>query len=177
MVKQNLADKQCMLIINGPSCAGKTSVADMLLRYDNIFYAKYDALKWLVSNYTPTDHKTLVSDMALLLAEHAVKNGFSIISEARGEAADGYLAFAAEKSIPMYRVNVEAPWEVLEERFQVRIEAKKQGARISNVDPKRFKELYDRYVEVKVETELTFDSSKQSPEEIADTIVRYIRTH
>lgn len=79
-------------------------------------------------------------------------------------------------STPLIVANVEAPWDVLMSRFEKRVEAKKQGAKkIANIDPGKFKNIYDAYVETKVDTELNFDSSVQTPEEIAETIVAYIQ--
>ena len=81
---------------------------------------------------------------------------------------------AQERNIPLFVANIEAPWEVLSERFKKRIEAKKQGARIANTDPAGFKERFDAYNLTKMETPLSFDSSQQSPEEIARIISQHI---
>jgi len=45
------------------------------------------------------------------------------------------------------------------------------------VDPHRFNELYEMYIETKMESPLEFDNSKQTTEEIANTIVSYIRSN
>jgi hypothetical protein len=46
---------------------------------------------------------------------------------------------------------------------------------MANVNPKRFWELHDMYLAGKMESPLEFDSSVQSPQEIADAISRYIQ--
>ncbi|MFC1608746.1 hypothetical protein ACFL3M_01015 [Patescibacteria group bacterium] len=87
------------------------------------------------------------------------------------------LEVAEEFNIPVFVANVSAPREVLDERFSERIEAKKKGAKISNVDPERFWEFCEMHYENKMETPLEFDSSVQSPEEIACAIVKHIQSN
>ena len=176
MPKEKISDKQFFLIINGPSCGGKSSVSDSLrAQYGNIFNAKYDSLKWLIPYYDSTLHREIVIDMVAETIKVAFKNKFSVISEGGLFGVEKYIGIAKASNIDIFIANIEALWDVLMSRFEVRIEAKKQGAKISNTDPKRFKELYDMYNNTKMETELVFDSSKQSPEEIARLISDYIR--
>jgi hypothetical protein len=178
MPKDKITDKQFVLVINGPSCGGKSSVSDILFgKYGGIFKAKFDALKWLISDYDPKVHRPVVHDMVIETIRTALGHGLSVIKEGAFQEKVTYAELAAAAGASLYTANIEAPWDVLTARFQARIEAKKEGARIANTDPVRFKELYDMYEEAKSPTELVFDSSKQNPEEIAETIATYIRTH
>ncbi len=180
MLKEKLIERQFILIINGPSCGGKSSVSDILTeRYGNIFNAKNDNMKWLISDYEPSIHKVAVQKIVLAAARAALSHNLSILKEgAFWSEPESYVTLATEVGVPLIIANVEAPWGVLLSRFEKRIEAKKQGVKkIANVDPNKFKNIYDAYIDTKVSTELNFDSSIQTPEEIADTIVAYIKSH
>ncbi len=177
-VKEPLREKQFFLIINGPSCGGKSSVSDLLFeKYAGIYKGKNDAIKWLISDYQPNIHREVVDLMTFETMRIALSHGLSVLKEGASLNPERYVELSKKENVPLFVANIEAPWEVLASRFEMRIEAKKQGARISNVDPKRFKELYDMYLGTKMKTEMEFDSSKQTPEEIAVQIVSYIKSH
>lgn len=177
MQREKIIDKQFLLIINGPSCGGKSSVSNVLFeKYDGIFNAKGDTIKWLISGYTPLTHRSAVHDMIVDIIKIAIPHKFSILKEGASYEPEKYIEIAKANNLLLFIVNIEAPWEVLTKRFEERIEAKKQGVKkIANVDPVRFKELYEEYNKTKMDTPLVFDSSKQSPEDIAEQIVKYMR--
>jgi len=177
MSKEKIIDNQFLLIINGPSCGGKSAVADVLYeKYGGIFHGKSDHIKWLISDYDPNVHREFVHLMTYEIVKVALLCGFSIIKEGNIFEPEKYVEIAKKAEIPLFVANIEAPRDVLLSRFEKRIEAKKLGAKkIANTDPRRFKELYDMYNSTKMETSLVFDSSKQNPEEIAETIVTFIR--
>lgn len=180
MIKETLGSKQFMLIINGPSCGGKSSASDVITgNYGGIFNSRNDTIKWLISDYEPSRHKVQVQNITLAATRAALVSGFSIIKEgAFWSEPQDYVNLAEEMNVPLIVANVEAPWDVLMSRFEKRVEAKKQGAKkIANVDPQKFKNIYDAYIEAKVDTPLNFDSSVQTPEEIAETIVKYVMLH
>ena len=176
MTKEKIIDTQFLVVVNGPSCAGKSAVADVLVqKYGGIFHAKADVVKWLISDYDPPTHWGIVHRLMLALMQSALAEGLSVVKEGGSYEPEKYVALAGSAQVPLYIVNVDAPWEVLTTRFEKRIEAKREGARVANADPARFKQLYDRYHAVKVDTPLSFDSSTQTPEEIASAIVAYMR--
>ena len=178
--KEKLSQKQFLLILNGPSCGGKSNVSNILTeRYGGIYNAKSDAIKWFISDYNPHVHRTAVYEMTLETIRVALKHGLSVIKEGALYKPEKLIQIAQEYSIPVFIANVSAPKDVLEERFQERIESKEknQNAKIANVDPHRFNELYEMYIETKMESPLEFDSSKQTAEEITDNIVSYIRSN
>ena len=177
-MKNKITNKQFFLIINGPSCSGKSFVSDVICtNYGGIFKASGDKIKWLISDYEATIHRGIVHNMVTELIKVALSNNLSVLKEGALWKVEDYVELAKQKDIPLFIANIEAPLEVLFSRFKERIEAKKQGAKISNTDPKRFKELYDMYINTKIDTPLIFDSSKQSPEEIVELIVDYIGEH
>lgn len=174
---EKIIDKQFFLIVNGPSCAGKSAVADYLCEnYGSIFKANGDRIKWLISDYNRSVHKEVANDMLDSVIKVALYNGLSALKEGTFEP-ERYIKIADEFDVPLMVANISAPSEVLMERFQERIEAKQNGAKISNTDPERLKELHQMYLNTKMETSLEFDSSRQSPEEISQAIVEYIRNN
>ncbi len=180
MLKEKLTDKQFFLIINGPSCAGKSSVSDILTEtYGNIYKGKSDAIKWLISDYTPDTHRGIVHLMTLETIRVALTQGLSAIKEGALWETEKYTEIAKSLDIPLFIANIEAPWEVLLSRFEARVETKRQGAdkKIANTSPTRFKELYDMYHAAKMTTDMAYDSSKQTSQEIAEQISSYIRNH
>jgi predicted kinase len=179
MAKDKLTEKQFMLIINGPSCGGKSSVSDIITgEYGGVFNSRNDTLKWLISDYEPSMHKVVVQDITLAATRAAISANLSVIKEgAFWSEPEDYVKLAEDTGLPLFVANVEAPWDVLASRFEARIQAKKQGVKkIANVDPAKFKAIYDMYRETKADTELNFDSSLQTPEEIANVIVDYIKS-
>lgn len=176
MQKPKLRDKQFFLVVNGPSCGGKSTVINLFIEeYGNIFQAKSDAIKWLISDYNASLHREIVKEMILATVRTALKNGLSVIKEGALYNSEIYEKIAQEFDVDFYAVNVEAPWEVILERFQKRVEAKKAGVKkIANTDPLRLRDLYEMYLDSKSISPLIFDSSKLDPEEIRDAILEYL---
>ncbi len=178
MTKEKLSPRQFLLIVNGPSCGGKSTTANLFLeRYGNIFNAKYDHIKWLISDYDRRRDIDTVYEMTLEVARIALKNNLSVLKEGGLFEPENYVQLAKDFNVPFFVANVSAPEDVLEQRFLDRIEAKKNGAKIANVDPDRFRELNKIYLSTKMESPLEFDSSKQSAEEIVRTISEYMLAH
>jgi predicted kinase len=178
MTKQKLSSKQFLLIVNGPSCGGKSSVSNIIFeKYGGIFNANSDRIKWLISDYEATTHRNIVHKMTLELIKVALKEGLSILKEGGLFNPEEVVQIAKDHDIPLFIANISAPKEVLDQRFLERIEAKKNGAKISNVDPERFNELFEMYLDTKMDSPLEFDSSVQTPEQISTAITDYIQTH
>lgn len=178
MAKEKLSSKQFMLIVNGPSCGGKSATADIFFeRYGGIFNAKGDHIKWLISDYDAEIYRGVVHEMTLELIEVALRNKLSVLKEGALFEPGKLVQIAKDFNVPLFVANVSAPKNILEKRFLERIEAKKKGAKIANIDPKRFWELNEMYLATKVDSPLEFDSSLRSPQEIADDISGYIQTH
>ena len=175
---EKLTEKQFLLIINGPSCGGKSTTSDLFLeQFEEIFNAKSDHIKWLLSGYFASKHRDIIHEITKAMIERALDNGVSVLKEGAIFQPEKLVEIADDRKIPCYIVNVSAPWEVLAKRFESRIEAKKKGARISNTSHDRFKEIYEMYLDSKMKTDLEFDSSEKSPEEIVREIVSYIRAN
>ncbi len=82
MQKPKLREKQFFLVVNGPSCGGKSTVTNLLIEeYGNIFQAKSDAIKWLISDYDSSLHREVVHEMTLATVRTALQNGLSVLSK------------------------------------------------------------------------------------------------
>lgn len=172
--KPHLQKRFC-LVLNGPSCGGKSSVAEALTkRYGGIFNAKRDGIKWLISDYASGKYVGVLDEMLIATQGIALAHGLSVLQEGWRPEPDRLVDLARKHKVPIYFANVSAPREVLQERFRERVTVKKEGARIANKDPGRFEELHQLYESTKVQTPLEFDSSQQSPDEMVDEIVAHI---
>lgn len=175
MTNNNQTIPQFFLIINGPSCGGKSSVAEAIQsKVKSSFNARQDKIKWLISDYESEKYTEVLQEMMYKMIDTALGHKLSVVKEGLHEGAEKFKQLAEKHNIPIFFANVTAPEEILKLRFQERIEAKKQGAKIGNVSHERFEKLKQQYEDSKVNTPLEFDSSKQSPEEIADEILKYI---
>ncbi|MBN1175563.1 hypothetical protein JXA48_02885 [Candidatus Woesearchaeota archaeon] len=140
--------KQFFLIVNGPSCGGKSSLIKILKsQLENIFSASRDKVKWLISDYAYKDHKEIVDEMMFEMISVALKRGLSVIKDGLLEPADNYVELAKSFDVPIYFVNV----------F-------------------RFDELTQIYETYKVSSSLEFDTSVNSSEYIADVVIDYINS-
>ena len=168
-----------ILVLNGSSCSGKTTIAKLLLdKIPDSFRVSGDRIKWLISNYSKI-YRQSVYKLSLALAEAALVEGFSLITDGSGYFYEGnedkYKNLALKYQARLIAVNIEAPFETILERFNKRVlSAKIEGNKISNTDPKRLKEIYDTYLENKDEQAPIFDSSLLSAEEICAEILKLI---
>ena len=168
-----MAKKRFILAIYGPSCAGKTSVVEELLKkHEELFRISKDKIKWLISNYDNKKHSEIVYRLLLKLAKKAIDEKFSLIVEGGISPVQGKeFRFMAEKNkLNFFEINIEAPFEVIKERFKERVQnAKNQKTKMANKGLKRFKELYEIHKNNK-KTMVTFDSSKLSTKKIVKEI-------
>lgn len=178
MKKIEISSRPFILIINGPSCAGKSAIANVILeKCGNIFNAKSDHIKWLISDYQAEVHREIIHKMTLELIKIALKNNFSVLKEGNIFEPEKLTQIAKDFNTPLFIANVSAPDKVLEKRFLERKKAKKNGAKISNVSIKRFKEINKMYLDTKIVSPLEFDSSIKSSEQIALIIIKHIKSN
>lgn len=170
-----------ILVIYGPQCSGKSTVVKLIMeKYPEVFHASLDKIKWLISDYTAEKYsdKGTVGRLNLALARQAAAEGFSLVAEGNSrfvEEIGSYAEIADKHKIRLIRVNIEAPYGVLLDRFNLRVEsAKVQKTKISVTDEQGMKERYDRYQKNKDAQIPTFDSSKMSPSEILTEIEKLL---
>lgn len=172
--------KKFLLIINGPMCAGKSTISDIFLKNEGVFRGSSDRIKWLISNYSGDNpnHRSMAKNITLSAIEGAVNAGLSVVVDGGfNEHRDKYKEIAAKFDLKYLSVNIESPYEVLKQRFIERVESSRQegGKRISVDTIEGFDTRYEWYESYNKDPEATtFDSSKSSAEEIALKIEKII---
>lgn len=164
------------LLLNGPSCSGKSTVVKRVLAEQGHFYKlSYDAQKWLFSKYDRHEHFEDVEKVVLALAREVTDLGYNIICDSglHKENREKILAIARVHDYEIIEVNLEADYDTLLRRFDERImEARiNPNAKISNTSKERFKELYDTYIAEKNPKAVTFDTGVLRPDQVYQEIV------
>ncbi len=171
---------QFILIINGPIVGGKTSAIEAIMsQYKKVFRVSPNKIKFLISDYTPDRDRSLVHESTLLLAEKMLEGGMSLLIEGgsvmQGNLNENLKQLAVKHNLKVTTVNLEAPLPVLKKRFDERVlNSITRGSKISVTDEAGFMQRYSAYLEIKDEGEKTFDSSTQSPGEIAKAIMALV---
>ncbi len=167
-------------MLNGPMCAGKSTTSELLLsEIKNSFRVSSDKIKWLISNYSKDEHSELAYKLTLTLANSAFHEGLSLIIDSNTYstkiASLSYMELARSENAKFIIVNIEAPIEVLTQRFKERlISAKEAKSKISVTTIDRMLEIHQKYIDDKDGNNLTFDSSLLKPEEICQKIKELI---
>jgi uridine kinase len=82
MEKGKLTDKPFFLIINGPSCGGKSTVSKIIHeKWSEIYLASGDKIKWQISDYKSSVYMGAVYKMVLATIKVALQHGLSILKE------------------------------------------------------------------------------------------------
>ncbi len=172
--------KQFILIIDGPICSGKTFVIDHIMaNYKKVFRLSPNKIKFLISDYTPDRDRPTVHACITAIAEKMLEAGMSLVLEG-GSVAQGNLnqslhEIATKRGMKVTTVNIEAPIDVLKQRFNERVAISiSRGKKISVIDDAGFMERYNAYLAIKDQGQKTFDSSTQQPEEIVKEILEII---
>jgi len=169
--------KKFLIILYGPQCSGKSTVAKLLLeKTPEVFHASPDKIKWFISDYSAEKYsgKGVINRLTLSLVNQAAAEGFSILVEGNIKimlGADEYNKIAEDNNMKFIQINIEAPYEVLLNRFNLRVkDAQEKNTKISVKTEDGMRERYNKYHELKKQEVLTFDSSTKSPEEILSEI-------
>lgn len=165
-----------LVILNGPSCVGKSSVVTELGKLQpNLFHLAFDRVKWSFLDYTSGSHTEEIYKLLMLIEEEAIRNEWPLIHE--GGLYPKYLQSiidVAEKA--GYRslcINLTAPKEVLLTRFKQRVEeVTLLNKKIGNTKEDRFWEIYDITEQGKDQSAPTYDTSVMTSEDIAKEIVK-----
>lgn len=173
--------KKFLVIINGPLCSGKSTVAKLLSENkSDIFHISGDKIKWFISDYSSEKYtKTgIINRLLLSLVSQAAKEGLLIVIEgniALLKESEEYLKIAEDNNMNFYQCNIEAPYDILLKRFNQRvIGALESKIKISAKTEDDMKSRYDSYQELKNKNVQLFDSSKMSPQQIVKEIEKNI---
>jgi predicted kinase len=176
---QKIKLNKLILIINGPSCGGKSTLINKLLeKITNVFYLKGDKIKWLMSDYKSQEHALFVEELLLNMMETTLKNNYSVIKEGLRGDPEKIKNLAKKYNYHLVFVNISAPKEKLYNSFEERmIAVKEKNAKVANTSIERFEELRLLYENTKIKTNLEFDRTKEDLNKIVETIIETIRKH
>lgn len=170
-------NNQFVLIINGPIDSGSRRVVEILMeKLKRVFLASSNKIKFLISDYSPERDRKLIHESLIFLSEKMLDNNISLIVEGGSVEQEGLnkkiKSLAESKNLKIITVNIEAPVEVLKERFQKRLEKSAlTGGKASVFDEEGFMKRVNAYLSIKNVNDVTFDSSKEAPESIAKNIL------
>ncbi len=166
--------KQYILLVSGPLCSGKTSLAEVFMKKETrVFRASFDTIKRLISNFDAEKNRGIVTELVFSLSKEAFKKNFSLYVEGSAsifeKMREFYKTLAEENNIIFLEINLEAPIEVLKKRLEERV---KSGKALVVTNMEQFMRRYNLYIEHKDSTLETYDTSKNTPEEIYLSVIK-----
>lgn len=168
-----------LLTLNGPLCSGKTSTADLLLASEpKLIRISRDKIKRFISDYTPDNHYKIFLDQIMVsFTKQAFENGLNVIIEGSPNLdIIVQLKEIAEKHGAKYvEVNLEAPEDVLIDRFHKRLAlAKERDFKMFCTTEERMKELNQKYFSLKNTSAKTIMTDVLSQEEVIQELKKII---
>ncbi len=165
-----------VLQLHGPICSGKTTVIKELhSKLPRTFLISSDRLKWLISDYKPSEDRETVALMVLDLIKRALSSGWNVIQDSsllwiKDETKNLFEDYYIKNNIKLFHYNLEAPLPILLERLDKRIESEKMGnikVLIKNHDA--YLKSYNRYQVIKKDYP-TFNTTEKNAEAISSEI-------
>lgn len=162
-------------------CAGKSTVTTALMKRHHCFNASYDKIKWLISDFSADieEHRRIAQEITFQTISESMNQGLPVIIDGgHHKYRERYEKIAKEQSFDYVSVNIEAPYEILRERFAARIAAGKKIDRpqIAVMTVEGFDLRYNWYMNENKDQKavVTLDSNRLDLEEIIlqiDTLV------
>jgi predicted kinase len=166
-----------LLILNGASCSGKSSVIKYIMKKrDPLFHLGYDSFKWSFSNYNQDKNYQDVQKIVLTVASTVFKMGYDVVSDSAlySKSREELINLATLAGYQIVLVNLEAKPEVLAKRFDERVASAlaTPERRISNLSQDRFQELREIFEKEKDPQAISIRTDNQSIEEVAESILK-----
>jgi len=164
--------KRWILLIDGPMGAGKSTVTDILKsKLTMTLVTGMDRIKCFVAGFNRTKEENIaVAHIVEAITDSAIKEGLNVIIEQgfmRAEYVKPYIDIASSNNANFFIVQIEAPREILIKRILAR--PTPTWAKES-VSIKRMEKNLDTYFNNKYRDAIVFDSSMNTPEQIAEKI-------
>ncbi len=168
-----------LVIINGSSCSGKSTVIKNILKErDDFFHLSWDSLKWLFSKYNHDRHYEDVKNLVLATAKTIFKMNYNILSDSSlyREMRNQLISLASDSGYEVVEINLEADFEVLAKRFNERVASAllSPERRISNLSKDRFKNLFDIFNKEKNPSAIIIRTDTQSIEDVLREINKFL---
>lgn len=165
-----------ILIVYWPMCAGKTTaVKYFLTQQPEVFHIALDKIKRLISDYTADKYSGMLNELAFWLAQSAVEKWFSLVVEWNVWLQNGkrkmYQELAEKYWYAFCEVNIEAPIEILTQRFLQRVAtAQEKQSKISVTTVAWMMDRYNGYMAYKKDSIPVINSEDHSAENIANIL-------
>lgn len=166
-----------LLILNGSSCSGKSSVVKYIMKKrEPLFHLGYDSFKWSFSNFTHDKYYQDVQKIVLTVASTVFKMNYDVISDSAlySKSREELINLATLAGYQILEVNLEASPEVLMKRFDERVASAlaTPERRISNLSQERFQELLEVFEREKNPQAISIRTDNQSIEDVAESILK-----
>lgn len=166
--------KKYIVSILGHSCVGKsTTVKELLAHFPGTYHVGYDKQKWQLAGYNRDTDRKIIKQITFGLLETVCKLGLPIQLEyfRTEEDYNAVKEIALKYGYTLYIFELQAPYEVLLERFRARVESaqKMQSKTISVTTEEAFNENYKQGYFIPNGTPI-FDTTKQNSVEIVEEI-------
>lgn len=169
--------KKVLFVINGPMCAGKSTITAALMNKHHCFLASYDKIKWLISDFSADieEHRRIAQEITFQTVAESMNQGLPVIIDGgHYKFRKRYERIAKECDFEYVSVNIEAPYKILRQRFAARVEtgAKIDRPQIAVMTVEGFDLRYNWYKNENKDHEavVTLDSNKLDIEEIISHI-------
>jgi len=170
-----MENKKIVINVSGKGCSGKSTLSKKLSeRISGIYIVSYDKLKWQLGGYNRDLHRPIIKELTIGLFEVVCRQGIPIIIDGFSRTEElykKYLQTMEENGYKFLPIKLEAPPEVLLDRFRERIAScESKGKKISIMDEDLFiKNNSIKYFDVPNAT--VFDTSVLSIDEIANKVL------
>ena len=168
-----------LLILNGSSCSGKSTVAKHIMKWkENYFHLSYDSIEWQFSQYSHGGkyyediHKVMHSILGVVC-----ELKYNVITEALHKISRQKLIdIATSHGYEILEINLEADYEILSKRFDERVASALANpeSKISNLSKERFEELFDIYQREKNPSAITFITDTPNMEEVSENVMKLL---
>lgn len=162
-----------LIILSGPVCSGKTTVADILMkRAERYFHLSYDSLKWQFSQYSSGKYPEEILALRLSMLRTLCELKYNVLTEStHATTRQNHIKIAQEHDYEVIEINLEANRKVLLDRCLRRNEAVPPNKVVSI---KRFDEVLELYEREKNPNAITFRTDTQGIEEISKAILKLL---
>ena len=168
-----------LILLNGSSCSGKSTVIEHVMREADIFKLSFDSIKWWFSKYYYKTHSDDVQKLLLSVAQTVFKMKYDVICDSvmDRDSRQKLIKLAKKYNYKILEVNLEADYKILSKRFDERVKnalSNPGSKRISNVSKERFKKIHDRFHEEKNPHAMTFRTDVHSADKISKKILKLL---
>lgn len=153
------------IVLNGSPCSGKSTLAKRIIEERDHFYRlSYDSQKWLFSHYKPDTHFEDVMEILAAITEKVCELNYNVVcsSVMYRSTRERLLGIAKKHGYEILEINLSAPFEMLEKRFEERVARALEDPRnkTSNTSKERFKQIYSTYEQEKNPNAITLRTDR-----------------